>query len=147
MTKPKSIHIEAVTPILRVANLAQSLDYYADCLGFECQWQVQDFAAVGRNKACIMLCQGDQGQPGTWLWIAANDVDLLHDEFLARGAVIRHPPTNYPWDSRELHVFDLDGHVLRFGSDLKAGEPMGPWLNGHGQLWSPDESGTWQKMN
>ena len=58
----------------------------------------------------------------------------------ARGAVIRHPPTNYPWGSRELHVTDPDGHVLRFGADLKKGEPLGEWLDGEGRRWLPSRT-------
>ncbi|HMI58717.1 MAG TPA: hypothetical protein VK511_11740, partial [Gemmatimonadaceae bacterium] len=57
---------------------------------------------------------------------------------------LRFPPTNYPWGSRECQVSDPDGHVLRFGADLKTGEPMGAWMDGEGRKWMPKADGGWQ---
>jgi hypothetical protein len=34
-----------------------------------------------------------------------------------------------------MQVEDLDGHVLRIGSDSIKGEPEGEWLDMHGQRW------------
>ena len=69
-----------------------------------------------RDGASIYLSEGDQGQPGTWVWIGVEDVEPLHDEYKKTGALILQPPENYPW-AREMKVGDPDGHVLRFGSD------------------------------
>ena len=93
-----------------------------------------------------MLCQGNQGCPGTWLFLSVSDADALHAEFGKSGAVIRHAPTNYPWGSRELHVFDPDGHVLRFASDVRPGEPLGEWLDEAGVRWLPQPDGSWAKV-
>ncbi len=136
-----------VTPILRVSNLDASLDYYTRALGFTIQWHVHGLASVGRGKTSLMLCEGDQGHPGTWLWAAVTDADALHDELHSRGALIRHPPTNYPWGSREVHVSDPDGHVLRFGSDCTPGEPIGEWLDGDGVRWIPEPDGSWRRAD
>src|SRR4051812_35701479 len=93
-----------VTPILRVADLDASVAYYVDRLGFTLQWRTDPVASVGRDRASVMLCAADQGRPGTWLWVAASDVDALYAELEARGARLRHQPTNYPWGSRECQV-------------------------------------------
>jgi hypothetical protein len=90
-----------------------------------------------------MLSEGDQGHAGTWVWIAASDVDELYNEFESRGAILRHPPANYPWGSREFQVSDPDGHVLRFGADLTPGEPIGDWLDGKGRRWIAQADGSW----
>jgi catechol 2,3-dioxygenase-like lactoylglutathione lyase family enzyme len=132
-------------PILRVASVDAAVDYYTRALGFSLQWGGPIFACVARDSASIMLSQGDQGHPGSWLWIGVPDADALHDELRASAAFVRHPPTNYPWGSRELHVSDLDGNVLRFGSDVKAGEPMGEWLDGEGVRWLPQPDGGWRR--
>jgi uncharacterized glyoxalase superfamily protein PhnB len=131
-------------PILRVASLEASLAYYVEALGFQVQWKVEGYASVRRGKASLMLSVGDQGHPGTWVWIGVEDADALQDELRMRGAVIRHPPTNYPWGSRELHVTDPDGHVLRLGADVKEGEPIGEWLDGEGRRWLPQPDGGWK---
>ena len=131
-------------PILRVASLETSIDYYRAQLGFELEWRSQGVASVKRGRTAIMLCEGDQGQAGTWLWISASDVDVLYVEFQGRGAHLRHAPTNYPWGSRECQVTDPDGHVLRFGADLRPGEPIGDWLDGTGRRWLPLTGGGWR---
>ena len=136
--------LSGVTPILRVASLEASLRYYADALGFGLAWGDSDFACVCRGEVSIMLCEGDQGQPGTWLYLDVSDADALHDELRARGATIRHPPTNYPWGAREVHVTDPDGHVLRFGAEARPGEPVGEWLDGRGRRWLPVPGGGWR---
>ena len=59
---------------------------------------------------------------------------------LALGATVRLAPVNYPW-GRELHILDPDGNVLRFGSDVVPGEPLGTWLDMRGILWEMSASG------
>lgn len=138
--------IGRTTPILRVADLDASLAYYADALGFTLAWRIDDFAQVERGEAALMLCENEQGNPGTWLYVGASDVDALAREIGPRGARIRIGPVNYPWGARELHVTDLDGHVLRFGSDALPGEPLGDWLDSAGRRWRPQDDGTWRRV-
>jgi catechol 2,3-dioxygenase-like lactoylglutathione lyase family enzyme len=134
-------------PILRVADFDASVAYYTEQLGFTLEWAVGNFGSVGRDHTSLMLCEGSQGHPGTWLWVGVRDADAVHDEFVRRGARIRHPPTNYPWHSREVHVFDLDGHVLRFGSESAPNAPLGPWLDEQGVLWQPHGDGSWTRVD
>jgi predicted enzyme related to lactoylglutathione lyase len=110
---------EHASPILNVADRARSLRYYVDVLGFSnAAWGGDDFTCVSRDGASIYLAEGEQGQPGTWIWLGVDDVDALHDEYKEAGATILRPPENYPW-AREMRIGDPDGHVLRFGSDPK----------------------------
>ena len=140
------ITFKNATPILRVADFDASVAYYVDILGFTLSWSTGDFGSVERGDASLMLCEGSQGHAGTWVYIGVSDADALHEELVARGAKIRHAPTNFPWGSRELHVFDLDGHVLRLGSGIRKREPLGPWLDEQGVRWIPQPDGSWQKL-
>lgn len=126
-----------VIPLLRVADLGASIAYYVEQLGFKLNWRSDPVASVTRDRASLMLSERDQGKPSTWLWISTTDVDVLYAELADRGAKLRFPPTNYPWGSRECQISDPDGHVLRFGADLKPGEPMGAWLDSDGRRWEP----------
>jgi predicted enzyme related to lactoylglutathione lyase len=109
--------LECANPILSVKDMARSLRYYVDVLGFaNADWGGDDFTCVTRDGAGIYLSEGDQGQPGTWAWIGVEDVGLLYEEYKAQGANILHPPENHPW-AYEMKVADPDGHVLRFGSE------------------------------
>ena len=129
------------TPVFRVESVRSGVDYYVGVLGFQLDWDYGGFfASVSRDKCHIFLCEGDQGHPGTWVWIGVTDAAALEAEYRAKGAKIRHPSTNYPW-AFEMQVEDLDGNVLRFGSDPIAGQPFGEWLDMHGRLWPPGTGG------
>ena len=111
-----------VTPILNVKNIQESFDYYVQKLGFEKLWDwgdPPDFGCVRRGKIEIFLCQGCQGQPGMWMAIFTDDVDALYEEYKKSGATIVNPPTDYPWEMREMLVEDLDGHRFRMGGSSK----------------------------
>ena len=118
-TKAARTQFEHANPILNVADLARSVAYYVDVLGFtNADWGGKDFTCVSRDGASIYLSEGGQGHPGTWVWVGVGDVEELHAEYEQSGARILQPPENFPW-ACEMKVGDPDGHVLRFGSDPK----------------------------
>ncbi|MDG3005116.1 bleomycin resistance protein [Paludisphaera mucosa] len=125
--RPTPARFEGVTPILRVASLPASLAFYEGVLGFRLDWRAGPMAGVSRDRAGLMLCEGSQGRPGTWVWFGVEDVEPLFGEYSAAGATIRLGPTNYPW-AREFHVEDPDGHVLRFGSEPLDDRPFSEWV-------------------
>jgi catechol 2,3-dioxygenase-like lactoylglutathione lyase family enzyme len=143
--KASDVDFEGTTPILRVRSLSESLGWYVGVLGFEVDWQDPGiFASVSRGRCTIFLCEGDQGNPGTWVWIGVGDVEMLFEQYRTRGAKIRHPPTNYAW-ALEMQVEDPDGHVLRFGSEPKADRPFGEWLDMRGDRWVKGPGGGWTR--
>lgn len=137
---------EGTTPILRVQNVAASIVYYVQQLGFKLNWQTPYFASVSRGRCTIFLSQGDQGYSGAWVWIGVSDADALLEEYRRLGAKIRHQPTNYSW-AYEMQVEDLDGNVLRLGSEPKKNTPTGEWLDMNGARWvqSPDQE--WRRTD
>ncbi len=141
------IAFEGVSPIFNVKDIRASLAYYVDILGFKVDWGGETaFAAVSRGGCQIMLCEGDQGYPGGWVWVGVGNAGRLHDELRARGARIRHRPTNYEW-AYEMQVEDLDGNVLRMGSDPMKGEPVGLWLDMHRVFWERTTEGKWKRAD
>jgi catechol 2,3-dioxygenase-like lactoylglutathione lyase family enzyme len=140
------IVFEGTTPILRVRNLALSLSYYVDVLGFRVDWQSAQVASVSRGRCNLFLCEGDQGHPGVWVWIGVSDAYALFEELTAKGAHIRHPPTNYPW-AFEMQVQDPDGNILRLGSEPSENEPVGEWLDMAGRRWIPVPGGGWTRAD
>ena len=141
----RPIAFGGVSPILRVGNVTDSIDYYVRALGFKIDFQTPGFVSVSRGRCGLFLCEGDQGHPGSWVWIDGKDVEALHEEYQAAGAKIRNPPTNYSW-ALEMQVEDPDGNVLRFGSDPKKDEPLGDWLDMNGVRWSPLPEGGWKTV-
>ena len=135
-----AIELGGAQPILPVADLAASIDYYVRTMGFKVDFATEGvFASVGRDRCHFYLCQGDQGHPGAWAWIGVNDAAALEADFRGRGAKIRQAAQNFPW-ACEFQAEDLDGNVLRFGSDPKKDEPWGSFMDMHGRLWPIDPS-------
>ena len=125
--RPSPVHVEGSVPILRVRDLEASLGYYGRVLGFTVDWHEPGvMASVSRGRAGLMLCHGDQGNPGTWVWIGVSDAAALFAEYAGSGATIRMTPRNFPW-AYEMHVEDPDRHVLRFGSEPLADQPFDAW--------------------
>ncbi len=119
MEDHERVYFENSQPILRVEDMAASLRFYVDLLGFQnATWGTDDFTSVSHDRAAIYLCRGDQGRGGAWVWIGVDDVERLHARYKARRVTIRLPPTNKPW-ALEMQIEDPDGNVLRFGSEPK----------------------------
>ena len=141
-----AVEFEGVNPIFRVSNLEASVDYYVRVLGFQLNWSEPGIiASVARGRTDIFLCEGDQGHLGTWIWIGISDADALLEEYRASGAKIRHPPTNYAW-AYEMQVEDLDGNVLRLGSEPKDDEPFGEFLDMDGVRWIRKSESSWTRV-
>lgn len=127
MSESHHTRFECCDPILRVEDMEAAVRYYVEVLGFEpASWGDDNFTCVTRDAAGIYLCKGDQGHTGSWVWIGVEDVEKLHEELKASGAKIRQEPRNYPW-ALEMHVEDMDGNVLRMGSDAKVDRPYQAW--------------------
>jgi predicted enzyme related to lactoylglutathione lyase len=145
-SKAAAVTFEGVTPILRVRSLSASVDYYVGVLGFKVDWQSPGlFGSVSRDRCHIMLSEGDQGNPGTWVWIGVEDVEPLFEEYTSKGAKIRNPPTNYEW-AYEMQIEDPDGNVLRMGSESKPEQPIGPWRDMRGDLWVKSPAGGYTRI-
>jgi predicted lactoylglutathione lyase len=112
------IRIENIQPILSVKDIVVSREFYINKLGFEeAEWGDNNFTSISRDNCGIYLCRGEQGNPGTWIWIGFDgDIFSLYNELKEKGVAIRQPPISHPW-AMELQIEDPDGHVLRFGTD------------------------------
>ena len=132
------------TPVLRVSNIEKAIDYYAAKLGFSLIWRSSIFANVTRGNCQIFLAQGDQGEGRAWCWVGVPDVTVLHQEYVAKGVKIRNPPSNYEW-ALEMQVEDLDGNILRMGSEFKPDRQIDDWYDHAGHRWQFREGG-WRRM-
>lgn len=132
-----------LTPILNVSNMAESFAWFAK-LGWEKHWEYDDppnFGAVKSGSCEIFLCLNGQGgrgksqlsrtfgpdgddgaERGVWMSIWVDDVDAVHRECVAQGLDVTWPPTDMPWNVREMHVRHPDGHVFRIGKGIEESE-------------------------
>jgi len=129
----------ALTPILNVSDMEESFAWFAK-LGWRKLWDwgsPASFGAVSCGACEIFLCrncQGGRGRSnlpmtfgdgadegaagGTWISLWVDDVDAAYREALEHGIEVTWPPTDMPWNVREMHVRHPDGHVFRIGRGL-----------------------------
>jgi uncharacterized glyoxalase superfamily protein PhnB len=125
----------APVPVFRVKDVSASIAYYVEVLAFELRWRANDgFACVARDKCSIFLTDDNQSQPRMWIWIGVENVRALHAKYVGSGAKIRNPPENFEW-ALEMQVEDLDGNVLRIGSDPEEDKPLGVFRDADGVRW------------
>jgi catechol 2,3-dioxygenase-like lactoylglutathione lyase family enzyme len=122
-------------PVFRVRDVDASIAYYVERLGFQLRWRAgAAFACVSREQCSIFLTDDNQSQPRMWIWIGVQDVRSLHAQYVTSGAKVRNPPENFEW-ALEMQVEDLDGNVLRIGSDPETEKPLGVWRDADGIRW------------
>ena len=131
-----------VTPILNVSNLGESFEWF-ERLGWEKCWDWGDppgFGAVRTGVSELFLCQDGQGgrgrsnlkmtfgpegddsaDKGVWMSVWVEDVDAVYRECLEKGLEVTWPPTDMPWNVREMHVRHPDGHVFRISRGIGEG--------------------------
>jgi catechol 2,3-dioxygenase-like lactoylglutathione lyase family enzyme len=127
-----------ITPILNVSDIQASFGWF-EKLGWKKHWEWGDppaFGAVGSGPCEIFLCldgQGGRGKSelttthglaqsadkGVWMSIWVDDVDAVNRECLENGIEVTFPPTDMPWNVREMHVRHPDGHVFRIGKGFE----------------------------
>ena len=128
-----------LTPILNVSDLAQSFAWF-EKLGWQKRWEWGDppgFGAVGAGACEIFLCHdaqggrgrspvtatfgpgGDEsGDRGVWMSVWVGDVDEVHRRCLEQGIEVAFPPTDMPWEVREMHIRHPDGHIFRVSRSI-----------------------------
>jgi catechol 2,3-dioxygenase-like lactoylglutathione lyase family enzyme len=134
---------KGITPILNVSNIKESFSWF-EKLGWAKAWDWGDppnFGSVCSGEYQIFLCENGQGgrgrselestspldgndmaEGGMWMSIWVDDVDQVYNECLANGIEVTFPPTDMPWNVREMHVRHPDGHVFRVGKGFEEDE-------------------------
>jgi uncharacterized glyoxalase superfamily protein PhnB len=118
--------IRQIAPQFFTIDLAATLAYYKDKLGFECLGAWHDppvYAIVARDEQKIHFRVADPPTPSPDkyadelldAYVIVEDVDALYAEYAARGVGFTRPLGDMPWQSREFVVKDCDGRLLAFG--------------------------------
>ena len=122
--------IRQIAPQFFTANMAATLAYYRDALGFECLGTWNDppvYAIVARDghRIHFRLADSSAQHPDKYAdellgaYLFADDADALYAEYAARGVEFTRALADTPWQSREFVVKDCDGRLLAFGAELR----------------------------
>jgi hypothetical protein len=139
----QDIQAKAINPIMNVSDMEQSFAWF-EKLGWTKSWDwgtPPTFGCVCSGSCEIFLCldgQGSRGRSerrmtfgpegditadkGTWMSVWVNNVDALHERCIAQGLEVAWPPTDMPWNTREMHVRHPDGHIFRISQSIETEE-------------------------
>ena len=128
------VQIASASPVLLVADVFETAEYYRDVLGFrfdQIYGEPPSFVIVQRDGARLMFRQPREGAPQAAnasvtpnfpsdVFLSVDDVEALAGELRGRRAEILSGPTYRPiWNGKELEVRDCNGRVLTFGQAME----------------------------
>ena len=119
------MEIARVIPQLRTTDLAASIAFYTELLGFTLEFQYGDFyAAVRTGPHVVHLKLVDEPDPSIayverqehlHLYVETPDVAGLAAELERKGVKLLRGVHDTDWGTRECAVKDDQGHTLYFG--------------------------------
>lgn len=121
------VKLGAVTPILRIFDIAKAHEFYVGFLGFEVQFEHRFddnaplYMGISRDGCVLHLSEhhGD-GAPGAHVRIEVADITGLHRELTTRNYRFARPGLEEtPWKTREITVGDPFGNRLTFYEDSR----------------------------
>ena len=115
------MEVFGVSPVLRVAKLADALHFYRDVLGFEVEFQYDDYAGLRLGKAGLHVSQAVSGKPAGAgaVYVFCDEIDAYFGTIRARGAVPEREPADQFYAMRDFSICDPDGNRLTFGCGLQ----------------------------
>jgi catechol 2,3-dioxygenase-like lactoylglutathione lyase family enzyme len=122
-----NVRLEGLT--LRVADVARSIEFYSNKLGFTVEInKAPQFAMIrvgGPTGGTIGLLVHDSSDPlgsksttphqraALHIELTTDHLDALYEELKGRGVEFREPPHEEPWE-RSMTVHDPDGYTIEF---------------------------------
>lgn len=112
--------IESVSPILSVDDLAGSLDFYLQTLGFDLAWswgEPPDIAAVCRDGVEITLTQRAGAKPSgaAHVYLGVSGIEAYYGALVDAGVAIVVPLGDRPYGMRDFRIADPSGNELSIG--------------------------------
>ncbi len=113
------VRIVGSHPILASRDIAASLAFYTQKLGFAVEFEMDSYGIVVRDDIQIHIMKPTDGTPArpVTAYFSVLDVDGLYAA-MKRVGVRMAPPVDQPYGMREFQVWDLDENFLMFGEEL-----------------------------
>ncbi|MGE0361397.1 MAG: VOC family protein [Vicinamibacterales bacterium] len=119
--------IQRIAPQFFATDLAATLAYYEEKLGFACvgTWQEPPvYAIVERDghRIHFRCAAAPTPNPDKYddelldAYLSVEDADALFAEFGRRDVEVTRELADTPWGAREFVVKDCDGRLLAFGA-------------------------------
>jgi uncharacterized glyoxalase superfamily protein PhnB len=130
-TAPKGLDLTHIAPTITCDDLAESLRFYTEILGFEVteRWE-RDGQLLGvslrAGKSDLMLSQDDwkkgrerkKGVGIRFYCSTPQNIDELAAQIQARGGKLENEPTDQPWGARDFAIVDPDGFAISISTEM-----------------------------
>ncbi len=128
----RGLALDSASPSFTVNELAKSLAWYRDVLGFKVEerWKREGkLVGVGlrAGEVLLMLGQDDwkkgrdrrKGEGFRIHCMTTQDVDAIAKRIEAKGGVLDQPPRDQPWGMRDVSLTDPDGFKITIAAETK----------------------------
>jgi catechol 2,3-dioxygenase-like lactoylglutathione lyase family enzyme len=122
------VAISGIIPQLRTTDLAGSVQFYTDKLGFALEFQYEDFyAGIRAGQQVFHLKLVDDKDPSIdfvdrgdhfHLYFETDDAAAAAAGLRRNGVTLVKDLHETPWGTREFVIRDDQGHTLYFGQRL-----------------------------
>ena len=106
-----------VTPSIYVRDMARSLEFYRDILGFSVAFtngSPVSFAVLKQDAAYLHLSVRSEDAGSCHTHIMVSGLDSFYDRLVGAGVLVRQPPKVQPWGLRDIVLADIDGNTFEF---------------------------------
>lgn len=114
--------------VIAVQDLPASAEFYRTVLGFEVHdigdpgWRffVRDRVFIMAGECPDALSPADLGDHSWFAYIEMDDIDEFYQAVREKGAEVVSPLADESWGMREFGIRTVDGHRIRFGTQIRA---------------------------
>ncbi|MCL1635657.1 VOC family protein [Luteimonas sp. SX5] len=120
--------ITGIVPQLRTTNMASSIRFYTEKLGFSVEFNYQDFyAGIRVGEQVFHLKLVDEKDPSITyvadgehfhLYLKTDGVVAIAAQLRARDVPLVKDVHETAWNTREIVIHDDQGHTLYLGEQL-----------------------------
>jgi hypothetical protein len=118
------IFLSHAEPVLAVRNVAETVTYWHEVLGFPGKWtwgHPPNHGGVSWHGAFVQFSLNTElaaVSPDHSVWIKVRDLEALYALHQERKAEIVVPIENRPWGMAEYTVREINGYYLNFASTI-----------------------------
>lgn len=111
-------YLQKAAPVLASLNIAESIEFYTQKLGFTSSYQDEGYGIVHRDEILLHFwkCNDKIFPENTSCYIYVKEIDALYEEFQRVNVI--HPNgklEDRPWGMREFAIVDVHGNLIRLG--------------------------------
>jgi catechol 2,3-dioxygenase-like lactoylglutathione lyase family enzyme len=115
-TPPAVPRLKKMSPLLLVANIERSIEFYTKTLGFTLDFRYEGFyAGIVKDDHSIHLKCGTPTRSGEDLQVifSVDNIERLYEEVQSKSVEITQPLRNMPY-GKEFYLADPDGNRVAF---------------------------------